>query len=68
MCKAFHKWQRKGVRQQIHDELSNEVRKKKGRSPDFSVVVADPQSIKTTGLLLGLLVTEANASERLGGG
>jgi putative transposase len=46
--KYFHKWQRKGIWQKIHDELRQEVRKKMGRAPDSSVAMADSQSVKTT--------------------
>jgi putative transposase len=46
--KYFHKWQRKGIWQKIHDELRKEAREKTGRDPDFSVAMADSQSVKTT--------------------
>ena len=89
----FQKWQRKGIWQQIHDQLRSKLREKLGRKPQSTVAIADSQSVKTTekrgtvygfdggkkvkgrkrhiivdsqGLLIGLLVSEANASERLG--
>jgi putative transposase len=46
--KYFHKWQRKGVWQKIHDELRNDVRQKTARKFDTSVATADSQSVKTT--------------------
>jgi putative transposase len=46
--KYFHKWQRKGIWQQIHGELRKEVRKKMGRAPDSTLAMADSQSVKTT--------------------
>ncbi|MEH2149088.1 MAG: IS5 family transposase [Nostoc sp.] len=89
----FQKWQRKGIWQQIHDQIRHQLRQDLGRDEHSTVVIADSQSVKTTGkkgevygldggkkvkgrkrhivvdsqgLLIGVLVTEANASERLG--
>ena len=45
--KYFHKWQRKGIWQQIHGELRKEVRKKMGRASDSTLAMADSQSAKT---------------------
>ncbi|AGF51787.1 transposase [Synechocystis sp. PCC 6803] len=46
--KYFHKWQRKGIWQQVHDGLRKEVRKKIGRTPNSTVAMVDSQSVKTT--------------------
>ncbi|MBD2542117.1 IS5 family transposase [Coleofasciculus sp. FACHB-SPT36] len=89
----FHKWQRKGIWQLLHDQVRQELRTQLGREEHSTVAIADSQSVKTTGkkgevygfdggkkvkgrkrhivvdsqgLLIGVLVTEANASERLG--
>ncbi|MGD2183695.1 IS5 family transposase [Lusitaniella coriacea] len=89
----FQKWQRKGIWQEIHDQLRDLLRNKIGRDSHSTVAIADSQSVKTTekrgkvygfdggkkvkgrkrhivvdsqGLILGVLVTEANGSERLG--
>lgn len=89
----FQKWQRKGIWQQMHDQLRTQLRQKQGRDEHSSVAIADSQSVKTTekrgrctgkgggkkvkgrkryivvdsqGLVIGVLVSEANASERLG--
>ncbi|HEY9663712.1 MAG TPA: IS5 family transposase, partial [Allocoleopsis sp.] len=88
----FQKWQRKGIWQQMHDQIREKLRTQLGRDEQSSVAIADSQSVKTTekrgvygfdggkkvkgrkrhivvdsqGLLIGVLITEANASERLG--
>ncbi|NJL20443.1 MAG: IS5 family transposase [Leptolyngbyaceae cyanobacterium SM1_3_5] len=89
----FEKWQRKGLWQQMHDSVRQQLRRELGRPEQSSVAIADSQSVKTTekrgplygfdggkkvkgrkrhivvdsqGLVLGVLVSEANASERLG--
>ena len=46
--KYFQKWQRKGIWQEIHDHLREELRKLDGREPQSSVAIADSQSVKTT--------------------
>ncbi|PMB10595.1 IS5/IS1182 family transposase [Fischerella thermalis CCMEE 5273] len=89
----FQKWQRKGIWQQIHDQVRQKLRRELGRDEHSTVAIADSQSVKTTGkkgevygfdggkkvkgrkrhivvdsqgLLIGVVVTEANAPERLG--
>ncbi len=44
----FKKWQRKGIWQQMHDEIRHKLRKKLGREEDSTVAIADSQSVKTT--------------------
>lgn len=44
----FQKWQRKGIWQQMHDQLRQQLRHKLGREEDSTVAIADAQSVKTT--------------------
>ena len=44
----FQKWQRKGIWQNIHDQLRYLVREKIGREKNSTVAIADSQSVKTT--------------------
>lgn len=44
----FQKWQRKGVWQQMHDQIRHRLRQKLGRDDDSTVAIADSQSVKTT--------------------
>lgn len=44
----FEKWQRKGIWQQIHDQVREQVRLEQGRPEQSSVAIADSQSVKTT--------------------
>lgn len=44
----FQKWQRKGIWQQMHDQVREQLRKQLGRNEQSSVAIADSQSVKTT--------------------
>jgi len=44
----FQKWQRKGIWQEIHDTLRQELRREMGREDNSRVAIADSQSVKTT--------------------
>lgn len=44
----FQKWQRKGIWQQIHDNVRHQLRQKLGRDEHSTVAIADSQSVKTT--------------------
>ena len=44
----FQKWQRKGVWQQMHDQIRHQLRRDLGRDEDSTVAIADSQSTKTT--------------------
>src|SRR6476469_2257010 len=44
----FQKWQRKGIWQQIHDQVRHQLRHHFGRETDSTVAIADSQSVKTT--------------------
>lgn len=44
----FSKWQRKGIWQEIHDQLREQLREHWGRDKDSTVAIADSQSVKTT--------------------
>lgn len=44
----FRKWHRKGIWQQMHDQLRDTLRQSMGRPIDSSVAIADSQSVKTT--------------------
>lgn len=46
--KYFRRWQRKGIWQQIHDQLRREVRQSVGKQPQASAASLDSQSVKTT--------------------
>jgi putative transposase len=46
--KDFRRWQRKGVWQDIHDQIRSQVREKLGRDQDSTVAIGDSQSVKTT--------------------
>lgn len=46
--KYFRRWQRKGIWQQIHDQLRQSVRETAGRNPHASAGCIDSQSVKTT--------------------
>jgi putative transposase len=43
----FSKWVKKGVWQQLNDELRKQVRLKEGREADPSLAMIDSQSVKT---------------------
>jgi len=44
----FKKWQRKGIWQQMHDQIRQQLRTKLGRDEHSTVAIADSQSVKTT--------------------
>ena len=44
----FRSWQKKGVWQQIHDELRIKVRRSEGRTEIATAAIIDSQSVKTT--------------------
>jgi putative transposase len=44
----FRKWQRKGIWQQMHDQIREQLRTKLGRDEQSTVAMADSQSVKTT--------------------
>jgi len=44
----FQKWQRKGIWQQIHDQIRHQLRQDLGRDEHSTVAIADSQSVKTT--------------------
>ena len=44
----FRKWQRKGIWQQMHDKIRQQVRQADNRDPDSTIAIADSQSVKTT--------------------
>jgi putative transposase len=44
----FQKWQRKGIWQQMHDQVRGQLRKQLGRGEFSSVAIADSQSVKST--------------------
>jgi putative transposase len=44
----FQKWQRRGIWQQIHDQVRHQLRIELGRDEHSSVAIADSQSVKTT--------------------
>jgi len=44
----FEKWQRKGVWQQMHDQVRQQLRLELGRPVDSTVAIADSQSVKST--------------------
>lgn len=44
----FHKWQRKGIWQLIHDQIRQQLRTQLGRDEQSTVAIADSQSVKTT--------------------
>lgn len=44
----FHKWQLKGIWQQMHDQVRQDLRTQFGRQAQSSVAIADSQSVKTT--------------------
>lgn len=44
----FHKWQRKGLWQHMHDQVRQKLRTKLGRDEHSTVAIADSQSVKTT--------------------
>jgi transposase len=46
--KYFRRWQRKGIWQQIHDQLRRDVRQSVGKQPQASAGSLDSQSVKTT--------------------
>jgi putative transposase len=46
--KYFRRWQRKGIWQQIHDQLGREVRLSVGKQPNATAGSIDSQSVKTT--------------------
>lgn len=43
----FRKWHRKGIWQQMQDQLRDTLRQSMGRTIDSSVAIADSQSVKT---------------------
>lgn len=44
----FQKWQRKGIWQQMHDCVRQQLRTELGKDEHSSVAITDSQSIKTT--------------------
>ncbi len=55
----FQKWQRKGIWQQMHDQIREKLRTQLGREEQSTVAIADSQSVKTTekrGRSMGLMV------------
>lgn len=44
----FQSWQRRGVWQQMHDQIRHQLRQELGRDEHSSVAIADSQSVKTT--------------------
>lgn len=44
----FQKWQRKGIWQQMHDQVRQKLRMELGKDEQSSVAIADSQSVKTT--------------------
>lgn len=44
----FKKWQRKGVWQQMHDQIRAQLRTQLGRDEQSTVAIADSQSVKST--------------------
>lgn len=44
----FQKWQRKGIWQQMHDQIREKLRTQFGRDEQSTVAIADSQSVKTT--------------------
>jgi putative transposase len=44
----FKKWQRKGVWQQMHDQIRQQWRTTLGRDEQSTVAIADSQSVKST--------------------
>lgn len=46
--KYFRRWQRKGIWQQIHDQLRRDLRHSVGKLADASAGSIDSQSVKTT--------------------
>ena len=44
----FKKWQRKGIWQQMHDQVREQLRMQLGGLDDSTVAIADSQSLKTT--------------------
>ena len=57
----FQKWQRKGIWQQMHDQIRENLRTRLGRDEQSSVAIADSQSVKTTekrGRSTGLMVAK----------
>lgn len=44
----FQKWQRRGIGQQIHDQVRHQLRSGLGRDEQSTVAIADSQSVKTT--------------------
>lgn len=44
----FQKWQRRGIWQQIHDQIRQQLRMELGRDECSTVAIADSQSVKTT--------------------
>jgi transposase len=45
---SFHRWQRDGTWETIHDTLRERVRVRAGREPTPSAAILDSQSVKTT--------------------
>jgi putative transposase len=57
----FHKWQRKGVWQLLHDQVRHQLRQELGRDEHSTVAIADSQSVKTTekrGRSMGMTVVK----------
>ena len=45
---SFQKWQRRGIWQQMHDQVREQLRTELGRNEQSTVAIADSQSVKTT--------------------
>lgn len=45
---TFTGWQRKGIWQQMHDQVRQKLRMELGKDEQSSVAIADSQSVKTT--------------------
>lgn len=43
----FQKWQRRGIWQQMHDQVRRQLRRQLGRDEQSTVAIADSQSVKT---------------------
>lgn len=44
----FSRWQRRGLWQQMHDQVRGQLRQRSGRAIEPTAAIADSQSVKTT--------------------